>query len=270
MIRLIGLSLLLALATPRTAHACFPDPPPRLVEGPLLGDEQRSKSLPFGAQNIAFIELHASASPSLELASAPGGVTIRGTLQRFSKEAKWALYAPDELLPVGVSLSVRAGDDAFEFRASGIVEGVPRAPTVVRVTRAERRHACGADDYEALLFEGDSAERASDSDPARARFYGLYFGPSGEAVTALREPSAVVRSLRDVDLTALGRAKKDDTFVAVTAFDEAGHESEKSVLLIEPEGGTGCQTGATTPAAGSWLALSFALFGWRRLLRRTR
>ncbi|KYG04539.1 hypothetical protein BE21_46260 [Sorangium cellulosum] len=158
-------------------------------------------------------------------------------------------------------------------RTSDVVDGTPPSAPVLAGGDVEfhaNEPACGygsCPDMTTLTFDL-AAPSEDDHTPAEALVYAVYVGFSPEQALAKSQPDAWLEGdamFLYVDEDHVGR----NVYIAVSAIDEAGNESERSEVLQVEREASGCAfSRSSTPKAGLALLLLAALAPLRRAGRR--
>ena len=274
--RVAPLALLLAASSfSRSASACDfanPDASPGVLAS---GTE-----LPALPRNVAFVWQQIPVGsplpePGVAVAQRPDGeaVLAQPLLDGPSRNGSY-LVRPRAPLPEGTSFSVyRYGQAAEQYRTGDYLDDTPPERPEVRSgalsfhdgSEGCAESSCG--DFTSLSFE---LERRVSDDHARPNdiVYALYLGESEAKVRAGGTPYAY---LLDFSLNVDDGWIDEDAFIAVSALDHAGNESERSEpFRVNAASDEGCsiRSRSSRKVSGSLflLALAFALL--RRVRRR--
>ncbi|WP_437931866.1 hypothetical protein WMF37_22275 [Sorangium sp. So ce291] len=169
-------------------------------------------------------------------------------------------------------LRLRPGVERLVRTSDVIDDSAPSAPVLASgdVEFHANEPACGASscgDMTTLTFDLETPGE-DDHSPAEALVYAVYVGFTPEQARSKVQPDAWLESdsmFLYVDEDHVGR----DVYIAVSAIDEAGNESERSEVLQVEHEASGCAFArSSTPKAALVMLLLAALAPLRRAARK--
>jgi hypothetical protein len=238
-----------------------------------------SNDLPPVPRNVAFLWQQIpveSALPAegVTVAEGPGAAIVAQPLLDASSRFSTYLVRPSEPLEPNIAFSVyRYGSLAEQYRTGDYLDETPPERPVVSSgalsfhdgTQGCAQDSCG--DYTSLSFE---LERPVSDDHARPddMVYVLYLGESEAEVRAGGAPYAFLSTF---SLNVEDGWVDKDAFMAVSALDHAGNESERSEpFRVNASTSEGCsvQSRSTRRVSASLFLVAFAFALLRRVGRR--